>query len=119
MSPHFLLKGMTCMLSDLKGGARYNGQPVVLDESQSKDDDRLTVKVGADYGATFREKQENLTKICSCCFAERKKGLENMNTTKLWKCYNCTVSHYCSEECQKKHWKEGHREKCSVHIYEA
>eukprot|EP00899_Mesostigma_viride_P001808 jgi/Mesvir1/11628/Mv00031-RA.1 len=31
----------------------------------------------------------------------------------LSQCGRCRLVHYCSRECQKKHWKEGHREACA------
>eukprot|EP00899_Mesostigma_viride_P018036 jgi/Mesvir1/26233/Mv02409-RA.1 len=31
----------------------------------------------------------------------------------LLRCGQCRLAGYCSRECQKKHWKEGHREACA------
>lgn len=31
-------------------------------------------------------------------------------------CSRCKKARYCSEACQKKSWKEGHKEKCIAHI---
>eukprot|EP00899_Mesostigma_viride_P004310 jgi/Mesvir1/13880/Mv16016-RA.1 len=31
----------------------------------------------------------------------------------LRRCGGCRLAGYCSRECQKKHWKEGHREACA------
>eukprot|EP00899_Mesostigma_viride_P026622 jgi/Mesvir1/7144/Mv02504-RA.1 len=31
----------------------------------------------------------------------------------LQRCGGCRLAGYCSRECQKKHWKEGHREACA------
>ena len=27
-------------------------------------------------------------------------------------CSRCDVTRYCSKDCQKKHWKEGHKKEC-------
>ena len=32
----------------------------------------------------------------------------------LKKCGACRVAHYCSKECQGKHWKEGHKRSCKA-----
>ncbi|CAH1262065.1 Hypp2499 [Branchiostoma lanceolatum] len=31
---------------------------------------------------------------------------------KFGKCASCRRAHYCSKECQRKHWREGHKEEC-------
>ena len=27
-------------------------------------------------------------------------------------CGKCKAAHYCSQACQRQHWKNGHKEKC-------
>jgi len=45
-------------------------------------------------------------RTCSCC--------EKYSVTKLFKrCSRCKTTSYCSAECQKKHWKLGHKEYCT------
>eukprot|EP00026_Physarum_polycephalum_P017363 Phypoly_transcript_18567.p1 GENE.Phypoly_transcript_18567~~Phypoly_transcript_18567.p1 ORF type:complete len:210 (-),score=34.14 Phypoly_transcript_18567:4-633(-) len=34
------------------------------------------------------------------------------NEKKLSVCSGCQLAHYCSRECQKAHWKNGHKEVC-------
>ncbi|KAI8484725.1 hypothetical protein Bbelb_374880 [Branchiostoma belcheri] len=31
---------------------------------------------------------------------------------KFGKCASCRRAHYCSKECQRKHWKDGHKQDC-------
>ena len=42
-------------------------------------------------------------KRCSCC---GKKGSVSM------RCTGCCMVYYCSQECQRQDWGEGHRQKC-------
>ena len=35
------------------------------------------------------------------------------------KCDACRQRRYCKRDCQKKHWKNGHREECRLHVAEA
>ncbi|KAJ6470348.1 hypothetical protein C8R45DRAFT_1015437 [Mycena sanguinolenta] len=46
-------------------------------------------------------------------------GRPESETTKkqLLTCAGCLVAKYCSKECQRKDWKEGHKNQC--HLYEA
>jgi hypothetical protein len=40
---------------------------------------------------------------CDCC------GKQNI---KLFSCARCKMTYYCSRECQKNNWKNGHNEAC-------
>jgi TPR repeat protein len=44
---------------------------------------------------------------CSFCSRGCESGL------KLKPCSRCKVVFYCGEECQRKHWKEGHKAVCT------
>lgn len=46
------------------------------------------------------------THMCACCGRGREGGL------KLKPCSQCKVAVYCGEECQRKHWKDGHKSNC-------
>ena len=51
--------------------------------------------------------QEELKKgQCSGC------GHARRLQEKFRACSRCNVTRYCSKECQKKHWKEGHKKEC-------
>ena len=43
---------------------------------------------------------------CQWCLEKEKK---------LFWCSRCKASSYCSVDCQRKHWKNGHREACKKH----
>lgn len=45
----------------------------------------------------------NLPNICSYC---------GNNEGKKKKCTRCHLTYYCDRECQRRHWKAGHHEKC-------
>uniref|UniRef100_A0A8W8KZ01 phytol kinase n=1 Tax=Magallana gigas TaxID=29159 RepID=A0A8W8KZ01_MAGGI len=52
---------------------------------------------------------ENQGNICSFCGEEAPDSL---------KCGRCKEVYYCSKDCQREHWKEGHREQCKEeHAY--
>ena len=40
---------------------------------------------------------------CDCC------GKQNV---KLFTCARCKMTYYCSQECQKTNWKNGHNKAC-------
>ena len=42
--------------------------------------------------------------ICTNCLKQTCK--------KLSRCSRCKIAHYCSKECQKDHWKNGHKKQC-------
>ena len=42
---------------------------------------------------------------CASCHASE-------DETKLMKCARCQMKWYCSRECQKAHWKKGHKLYC-------
>ena len=44
--------------------------------------------------------------VCSYC---------SKHVGTLLRCSRCRKENYCSRECQKKHWKSGHREVCNIH----
>ncbi|CAJ0836312.1 5328_t:CDS:2 [Entrophospora sp. SA101] len=55
----------------------------------------------------------NKEKKCNCCGSQTRKDLnaEEKNTA-LLACSSCFSVNYCSKECQKKDWKNGHRKLC-------
>ena len=62
---------------------------------------RLEMKYKAHKSSTFIVHFEDHCALCST-----KEG-------KLKKCQGCKVFHYCGRECQKKHWKDGHKKECN------
>lgn len=46
---------------------------------------------------------ENQGNVCSFCEEE---------SPDLLKCSRCKEVYYCSRDCQRGHWREGHREDC-------
>ena len=52
--------------------------------------------------------QQIRSKESSHCAACGKEGAE----TKLRRCRKCKVTHYCSRECQVRHWNQGHEIDC-------
>eukprot|EP01084_Bolivina_argentea_P188525 324526_1 len=50
---------------------------------------------------------------CSWCKVKR---IESDDFLKKCKCKRCKSVFYCSERCQKKHWKQSHRLKCKATI---
>ncbi len=58
------------------------------------------------------DEQRNLFLECEilscayCCKTEENKDL------RLLTCGICKAVHYCNRDCQKKHWKEGHKQVC-------
>lgn len=61
------------------------------------------------------------------CCQDSTKALKSTIKTKSFKCKNCGISgtshmrcgqcriyRYCSKDCQKKHWKAGHKEECQL-----
>lgn len=44
---------------------------------------------------------------CAECFIKLEKN-------EIKRCSNCHTVVYCSKECQKKHWKEDHKDKCKL-----
>ena len=47
-------------------------------------------------------------KICAAC------GSFEGITLKHKVCSNCKSVYYCSQECQRVHWKNGHKEQCKI-----
>jgi ankyrin repeat protein len=47
-------------------------------------------------------------RLCSCC----KSQLSNVK--KYYKCSQCKLVYYCGPECQKQHWRNGHKEVCKA-----
>jgi hypothetical protein len=43
---------------------------------------------------------------CACC------GKRLRNGEKYYKCSKCKLVYYCGPECQKQHWRNGHKEVC-------
>ena len=59
--------------------------------------------------ASQRSIQPILTNECSNCLAF---GWDQPEPTILKKCKQCKVLQYCSESCQKEHWKLVHKQHC-------
>ena len=47
-------------------------------------------------------------KSCDCCL----KTSDELGVDSLLKCAHCKIVFYCSPECQKKDWKERHKQEC-------
>lgn len=45
--------------------------------------------------------------LCAWCASSRSEA------GSLKRCDGCRLKHYCNKECQKAHWKHGHKEECS------
>jgi len=66
------------------------------------------------------EQQQSLVvkeKRCNTCGSQTRKDLseelEAEKKSKLLICAGCSSVNYCSKECQKKDWKNGHKQKCA------
>jgi hypothetical protein len=55
---------------------------------------------------TKKKKDTNLNKVCSYC-----ESVED-SEHKLQTCSRCLLVAYCSKECQRAHWKNGHKQTC-------
>lgn len=62
-------------------------------------------RMAADARAYFRSLGP-FSDSCDFCGAEEQMG------SKLQRCEACKASRYCSKECQRGAWKDGHRETC-------
>ncbi|CAG8434866.1 12890_t:CDS:2 [Ambispora gerdemannii] len=55
-------------------------------------------------------------KKCHNCGSETRKDengeIKEEKKNKLLICTGCTSTYYCSKECQKKDWKQGHKQQC-------
>jgi hypothetical protein len=55
---------------------------------------------------------EQLVKVagthCDCCGKSR----EELGLATLMICTRCKMAYYCSKECQKAQWKDGHKQAC-------
>ena len=60
------------------------------------------------FGA--KKRKESATKIGNCCHGCDKIESE---TVTLEKCSRCNFYYYCSTECQKKKWRDGHAGECN------
>eukprot|EP00899_Mesostigma_viride_P014510 jgi/Mesvir1/2305/Mv19338-RA.1 len=85
-------------------------EPSVAEEKGSRDSpsDLGSEGLGPAGASTYSANQGGgggaAKKACATCGAQ---------ATSLSQCGRCRLVHYCSRECQKKHWKEGHREACA------
>ncbi|KAF7300120.1 hypothetical protein MKEN_01335200 [Mycena kentingensis (nom. inval.)] len=52
-----------------------------------------------------------LTNLRGCAYPECAKVLQK---SAVKRCSGCTVSFYCSSDCQKRHWRTGHRAVCAI-----
>ena len=60
-----------------------------------------------DVSQTFVRKHMEANIHCGFC---RKK----QDPDHLLKCSRCLFEYYCNRECQKKHWKQGHKSNCKT-----
>lgn len=64
---------------------------------------RKAAEEGCEEANRFiREYETKLSKYCSCC---KKEG-------DVRACVRCRASWYCGKECQRKHWRDGHKSDC-------
>ena len=59
----------------------------------------------------FLQRYDYWKKFCVNCGCRKK--------DKLMACARCKTFHYCSRECQVKHWKAGHKVDCKAHWIES
>ena len=50
---------------------------------------------------------------CDWCKKTEKLNRSQGNGS-LLKCSNCSSAWYCSEQCQRNHWKDSHRDQCKL-----
>ena len=48
---------------------------------------------------------------CDCCGISES-DLKQKGNKSLMKCSRCNVTWYCTKQCQKQHWRAGHKHKC-------
>ena len=56
--------------------------------------------------------ETGLKKICAYCGLPPRKDASSDTEIKLKKCSRCKIVFYHDAECQKKHWKGGHKKVC-------
>ena len=75
--------------------------------------DQLTKNPGsAEFYSMASAKIAAWRTICACCGKTK-------NEIKLMCCSRCRTFFYCSKECQKNHWRAGHKSDCNGHWIEA
>ena len=63
-----------------------------------------------DYQSLQRLKDESTTGTVPCFYCGTEQSMSSGN---LKRCGHCKIAVYCNRECQKKHWKGGHRQMCT------
>ena len=66
----------------------------------------ITIRLDAITEQAAELARQEARKTCSCCG----KGSEKA----LMACGACKLPRYCSQECQMKHWKAGHKKECKA-----
>ena len=71
---------------------------------------RMFLKDNENYDEHYNNAKKDLEELlsiqssyCSCCGHKAKLPL---------KCSKCMSVHYCNVVCQRKHWKNGHKQEC-------
>ena len=74
---------------------------------------RITLGTDVDEAGHRKVEIETLAKTCACCSRTKATGATSMRT-----CAGCNLVYYCSEECQKLHWK-AHKSTCRSAVVDA
>lgn len=56
-----------------------------------------------DHRAQRKKENKEMGKHCDTCFK---------SSPDIKKCEGCKLLYYCSKECQKRHWDDGHKREC-------
>eukprot|EP00899_Mesostigma_viride_P026889 jgi/Mesvir1/7385/Mv19186-RA.1 len=99
------------------GGAACSDDRGTKSSSGHCDDHAAATRVGASLSrtpagtsggaASSADQRAGASTALSLCW-----GCEAASSS-LQRCGRCRLAQYCSQECQKKHWKGGHREACA------
>jgi hypothetical protein len=98
------LVGAAVCLHGLKS-VEYNGRVGIIERGVL--DERITValqETETEIASSIKVKPMHLVPTCNNCFTQ---------DSDLTKCSGCYVTMYCDKECQKIHWKGGHRNECA------
>ncbi|CAG8759886.1 11082_t:CDS:1, partial [Dentiscutata heterogama] len=116
------LYGRTPDMTDVKRTAIALFEPKRLKEStklekgSKKEAERL--KILQRFLASSNGDQQYKGKKCNSCNSQERKDvngeLDSEKKSQLLVCSGCGRANYCSKECQKNDWKNGHKQQCAT-----